>query len=93
MGYNTAILVLNDRLDEIKKDPYFGERLVNGILTLRDGNHDYITGQTQIISTQHADFVQLLAVGRNRGRLITSLYQDFGDVELLKDALKYMKRK
>jgi hypothetical protein len=71
MGYNTPILVLNDRLNEIKDDPYFGPKLVHAIHSFQRGEPPpYLTGQTTVLNVAHADELQILAVGANTGRLI-----------------------
>lgn len=80
MGYNTAILLLNDGLDQLEKDPQAGRKIRGAIL--RHGLHQRI-GRTQsfgigfhanmgqVISCDHADFTQVLIVGQNRGESVT----------------------
>lgn len=72
MGYNTPILVLNDRLNEIETDIYFGRKLAMAIREFQPNNKfkPYITGQTTILNVAHADTLQILAVGANSGRVI-----------------------
>lgn len=73
MGFNTTIVVLNDRLSEIESDPEFGKKLVaaiNAFSRSRPERMPYITGQTQVIEVAHADSLQIVAVGGNTGRVI-----------------------
>ncbi|MES2055789.1 MAG: hypothetical protein V4564_07625 [Pseudomonadota bacterium] len=62
MGFNSVVLILNDRLHEIENDPLFGKKVASAI---RAHGHDepYITGQTTVVSVQHADTMQIVAVG------------------------------
>ncbi len=79
MGYNATVVVLLDRLDEIKKDPKFGEKLANAILFRASHNNPdgpryndipYVPGQTQVVEAHHADGTAIIAVGGNVGRQI-----------------------
>ncbi len=72
MGYNSTILILNDRLHEIENDPEFGKKVARAIREhfVADERKPYITGQTTVIDVCHADVMQILAVGGNCGRVI-----------------------
>ena len=35
MGYNTTVVILNDALGQIAKDPKFGEKLARAIMEVR----------------------------------------------------------
>lgn len=73
MGFNTVLVVLNDRLSEIECDPEFGKKVVDAIRQFSPSRADrlpYITGQTQVLSICHADTMQIVAVGGNAGRVI-----------------------
>ncbi len=62
MGYNTIIMILNDRLPDIKADP---GQFVRGII---EGLHDpdrWVLGQTTVIPTRHADELQIVASAGN----------------------------
>lgn len=68
MGFNSTVLVLNDRLGEIERNP---ERFVKEMLAginrsgYPDEQVDVYTGQTTVMSCAHADTVTILAVGGN----------------------------
>lgn len=72
MGFNTIVLVLNDGLDSIAKDPEYGQKVAQA--TARVGWHDdrgvdissgnHVNAST-VVSCAHADTVQLMAVGGN----------------------------
>ena len=68
MGYNSGILVLNDRISEIERDPKkFVEEMVRSIskMSISDGPVDFYPGQSTVMSCEHADAVTILAVGGN----------------------------
>lgn len=71
MGYNSTILILNDNLHEIENDPEFGKKIAQAIRAHNTGHDEpYITGQTTVLAVEHADTMQILAVGGNCGRVI-----------------------
>ena len=75
MGFNTSLLVMNDGLDQLAKDPLAGAKIANLVseMSFRPervqytgiGNHANLV---QGIACTHADDTQLLAVGQNLGR-------------------------
>lgn len=76
MGFNTTVVVLNDALDQIAKDPEFGKNLVDAIMRRRrDG--EYVTvpagnhcNAAEVIETHHADYDVLVRIGGNTGRVV-----------------------
>ena len=80
MGYNTTILVLNDALDVIEKDPEFGKKLCdvirkvgngrNGPINVPVGNH---ANPVTVIETHHADQTALIAVGGNNATVFFTI--------------------
>ncbi len=73
MGFNTTVVILNDMLGEIERDPEFGKKLVAAIRSFdrtRPERMPYVTGQTQVIGHHHADGMMVFAVGGNTGREI-----------------------
>lgn len=78
MGYNATLVVLTDRLDEIERDPEFGKKVAAAIRYhsaygkegIRERSAPYVTGQTQVVGVEHADVMQIVAVGGNCGRTI-----------------------
>lgn len=76
MGWNTTVVVLNDALDQIEKDPLFGKKLAQAIRDLHDpkgwrdvsaGNH---CNAAEVIETHHADYNVLVSIGGNTGKII-----------------------
>lgn len=75
MGWNTTIVLLNDGLDDIAKDPTFGERLKAAALEsnnsvdrwVRAGNH---ANPAHVVESHHADGITVIAVGGNMGRVL-----------------------
>lgn len=73
MGFNATVVILNDRLTEIERDPEFGKKLATAIRHFdrtRPDRMPYVTGQTQVIGVHHADGLMVFAVGGNTGREI-----------------------
>lgn len=74
MGFNTTVVVLNDGLEAIRRDPAFGENLVQQILSIsvREGRRDVPAlnhaNAASVVETHHADSMSLIAVGGNLGR-------------------------
>lgn len=73
MGYNTTVVVINDALDQIAKDPQFGANLARAIrqkagvrsrIDVESGNH---CNAAHIVETHHADQTVLVSVGGNLG--------------------------
>jgi len=73
MGYNSVLVILNDRLDEIERDPDFGKKVATAIRHFSHHHPErmpYVTGQTQVISVEHADVAQVIRVNANRGSVL-----------------------
>lgn len=77
MGFNTTVVILNDALGYIEDDLSFGLRLGRRVreicgarkpLWCRAGN--YINAAL-VVETHHADEIVSVAVGENRGEVIT----------------------
>ena len=73
MGHNTTIVVINDALDQIYKDPVFGANLAYAIrehsrsncrVDVMAGNH---ANAAYVVETHHADQTALVTVGGNLG--------------------------
>jgi hypothetical protein len=81
MGYNTAVVVMNDALGAIKDDPKFGENLYYAILESQRNKqvdvpaYSYRDGEVRgvhcnaatVISGAHADDPQVMVVKYNTG--------------------------
>lgn len=77
MGFNTTIVVCNDALGSIERDPHFGRSLSIGISELfgarREGRTtvDIPSGghcnAAMVVETHHADNTALITVGGNLG--------------------------
>lgn len=78
MGFNSTILILNDRLSEIERDPEdFVKEMVAGISGFgigfsghADGQREFYPGQSTVMSVAHADSVTILAVGGNHATVL-----------------------
>jgi len=70
MGYNTALMICNDGLHELERDPDAGKKIARGVLMAdRDPPHSISIGNhcnpVSILPSQHADTAQLVVVGGN----------------------------
>lgn len=71
MGYNTSVLIMNDSMHEIAKDPEFGKKISDAAGLLFRGNKpiDIQVGghcnAATVIEQHHADQTAILAVGGN----------------------------
>jgi hypothetical protein len=65
MGFNTAMVVLNDHLNSIEGDVGFGQAVSEAVRDTygRRGNGWY--NSFSILPSQHADTVQIVAIGMN----------------------------
>lgn len=107
MGYNTTVMVLNDALGYIEKDPKFGENLAKAIYQksgLRDKGvdvpaHAYVDGEPRgvhcnaatVIETHHADGTAIVAVGQNYGTKLDECYY-VGRHDLYEGQLKILQQ-
>lgn len=88
MGFNTSMIILNDCLDDIAKDPEFGATVARKVKTLptefhicdRQGRKFYgshvpaggCCSAARVIETHHADSTSIIAVGRNEGIVLSA---------------------
>ncbi len=72
MGMNSVLIVLNDHLDSIARDPEFGAKVADAVMNYgRDRflSHAGARG-FGVVSVAHADYDQLVRVDGNRGELL-----------------------
>lgn len=94
MGYNTTVMILNDALESIEKDPDFGKNLAAGVRRVTLGKPVDVFSKNgsaaTVIETHHADGTSLVAVGGNDGISLGTFYyvgnpyEDEGKVAILK---------
>lgn len=101
MGYNTSVIVLNDALDAIARDPDFGKKLSYAVmaaasppthrsridLDVSASNH---CNAASVIETHHADQTSLVSFGGNMGHVHLISWgwlhhQEAKQVEMFKD--------
>ena len=90
MGFNTAVLVLNDVLGEIEKDAKFGEKLADAIKQ-KSGNEpvSILGGGVKVIETHHNSSTAIVAMGGNYATVLAwgpdvSHHTEEGQLVLLK---------
>lgn len=70
MGFNSAIMLLNDNLHRIEDDPLFGAKVAKAVqqhhmtCPYEPTSFDY---QCQVLGQQHADVTTVMAMGGNTG--------------------------
>lgn len=87
MGYNSVLLVLNDRLDDIERDTLFGRKVAAAIRAHRNGldgkptpGAPEILSAAKVLSVHHADTVVVIAAGGGTGRVMGhGFYRDTDD--------------
>ena len=99
MGYNTTVIVMNDALGQIEKDPEFGKSLSRAISHLsvsRGRPVDVSSGghcnAATAIESHHADRYIATAIGGNMGVILGDCgsWQTDDEVEMLRSlALKH----
>lgn len=79
MGFNTVMMVLNDTVDVGAKDPEIGQRIRDAVISWSSRDRDpgrcdiyarsdrAIASYASVISQAHADYSQVVVVGRNCG--------------------------
>lgn len=101
MGFNSVMVVLNDRLHEIEEDKSVGKEIWRAITEKGwpNPNHtypNYYDHGLQCVGVGHADETQVIIVGQNTGHQAFKLFGYYTDEEILKawaDKLGYDLRK
>lgn len=65
MGLNTAVVVLNDHLHEIERDPKFGQKVADAIRDADNPRRHHRQNSFAVLSSAHADGAQIVVVGGN----------------------------
>lgn len=71
MGFNTVAVLYNDHTSEIRNSGRIGERMAEAMLAWaphRKGGLSTNFGAGMVISVAHADYSQVVIVGRNWGQ-------------------------
>jgi len=75
MGYNSAIVIMNDCLHEIENDPHFGKAVASAVAehwgVNRTGRtYTPFTHNSMVIAQHHSSTVSINLVGGNMGLMI-----------------------
>jgi len=97
MGYNTSMIILNDGLDQIKKDPEFGSKVAAAAARLDverwqrskaglpfygvDVSAGCHGNAATVLETHHADATSVVAFGGNRGLVLAEYLYAYGEEE------------
>lgn len=82
MGFNTAIIVRNDFLHEIKSDPMFGEKVYREVVS--GGRNSQYSSSFSVLPSAHADTAQVVVIAANSIRPLGFGYWTQDDVALLR---------
>jgi hypothetical protein len=79
VGFNSGILVLNDRISEIERSPdHFVKGMVQAIHKSASHNEphgtEFYVGQSSVICCAHADMTQLVAIGGNCSTILGNFW-------------------
>jgi hypothetical protein len=95
MGFNSTVVVLNDALSQIERDPDFGKNLARAIMEVSRGKPvdvASVSGNSihcnvvTVIEAHHNSLYEVIAVGGNTGiRLGYTTYYDGDKVAMLRD--------
>lgn len=90
MGFNTVAILLNDQTHEFANDGPLGARIANAMRNYPSRDRlDCWFGAGKVISQAHADYSQVVVVGRNTGCPLSECTDlDWYAINQLKDALE-----
>lgn len=94
MGFNTAAIILNDRLHDIARDERIGERIQSSVLTRRR-RHSEAVGM-DFLPSEHADTAQVVVIAANSIRALGYGHWQDDDLALIRklaDAAGYTLRR
>lgn len=74
MGFNTVAVILNDTVDQAKRDPHFGQKVFDAVLAWgsRRNRWEVDAGCLHIVSQTHADYPQVVVARYNTAWSSTS---------------------
>lgn len=92
MGFNTVAVLYNDHTHRIAEDGPLGERIAKAMRMWSVRDRDPLVthfGAGQVVSQAHADYSQVVVVGRNTGKPINECDDlDYYALQQIADALK-----
>jgi hypothetical protein len=84
MGYNTTVVVMNDALSAIKRDPDFGASLAKACVEVIRGtridveSNGHVNAAT-VLESHHADHLVPVLVGGNTGYAFADIWLPYRD--------------
>lgn len=92
MGFNTVAVLYNDMTHEIAKSGLVGKRIADAMRSWSIRDREPMAtwfGCGQVVSQAHADYYQIVVVGRNSGRQLHECGDlDYLTLDQLADALR-----
>lgn len=89
MGFNSAVLILNDQMHDLERAPDGGKAVTDAIHSAsnyRDAMPGYGRYGVRALPTQHADTAQLVRISANSIKHLGFGHWRMSDIELLKEA-------
>lgn len=103
MGFNTAAIILNDALHDIRTDPEIGEKINRAIGyahreggdVAAHGKYGVCTNAITVLPPQHADTIQVVAIGHNTIRTLgyATQWDELDVLRAVADQMGYALRK
>lgn len=92
MGFNTVAVLYNDQADRIAEDPTIGHEIARAMRRWSVRDRDSLAtwfGAGMVVSQAHADYSQVVVVGRNTGKPLAECADlDWYVLDQLKEALE-----
>lgn len=76
MGFNTAMVILNDQLNDIERDPHFGKKVSEAVREVYGNRSANWHNSFTVLPSQHADWDQFVVIGGNTIRSFEDLPED-----------------
>lgn len=96
MGYLTAVMLYNDTLDDLCKDPKLGENLNRAVCGWYSRDRDSYRlqigrNQSRVVSCGHADYPQIVMLWRNAAYAFNDQFDKHATDEMIDFAIKELK--
>lgn len=90
MGYNSTIVIYNDALSSIERNPNFGKELDRAIGEVACWNRPVDIPGGMVVETHHADGDAIVRIGGNRGEVLGYTYHAQDKLDVLKQLAREM---
>jgi hypothetical protein len=96
MGYLTAVMLYNDTLHDLCKDPKLGENLNSAVCGWYSRDRDHYRLQigrnhSRVVSSGHADYPQIIMLWQNTAYAFNDQFDKHATDEMIDFAIKELK--